>query len=232
MNLPSDPGCMYWLAAGLTCLCRSSTLTTMRTGLRLSKKAALDSCRPTTSRCHHMSKITSHTIALLTPCCSWFHGKIARVAAEQLLLNCNKEGAFLLRESESTPGDFSLSVRVNNRTGIHVQHFKVLRDDAGKYFLWVVKFNSLNELCNYHKTSSVRCVAALLTCCDANNMAADLKISFSSSPCHGAASRKVLLLRLLQGLLLLYQLLPQHPLVLLPRPLLRLHRAQLRLLVG
>lgn len=38
---------------------------------------------------------------------------------------------------------------------MHVQHFKVLRDDAGKYFLWVVKFNSLNELVNYHKTSSV-----------------------------------------------------------------------------
>lgn len=45
--------------------------------------------------------------------------------------------------------------RVHNRTGIHVQHFKILRDETGKYFLWVVKFNSLNELINYHKTSSV-----------------------------------------------------------------------------
>jgi growth factor receptor-binding protein 2 len=36
-----------------------------------------------------------------------------------------------------------------------VQHFKVLRDGAGKYFLWVVKFNSLNELVDYHRTSSV-----------------------------------------------------------------------------
>lgn len=32
-----------------------------------------------------------------------------------------------------------------------VQHFKVLRDGTGKYFLWVVKFNSLNELVNYHR---------------------------------------------------------------------------------
>ncbi len=47
---------------------------------------------------------------------------------------------------------------MHNATGIHVQHFKVLRDDAGKYFLWVVKFNSLNELIQYHKTSSVRSV--------------------------------------------------------------------------
>lgn len=36
-----------------------------------------------------------------------------------------------------------------------VQHFKVLRDGAGKFFLWVVKFNSLNELVEYHRTSSV-----------------------------------------------------------------------------
>eukprot|EP00035_Acanthoeca_spectabilis_P020277 m.432017 g.432017 ORF g.432017 m.432017 type:complete len:247 (-) comp17381_c0_seq1:74-814(-) len=85
----------------------------------------------------------------------WFHGQIKRVTAEQTLLNCPQEGAFLFRESESTPGGFSLSVRVHNRTGIHVQHFKILRDETGKYFLWVVKFNSLNELINYHKTSSV-----------------------------------------------------------------------------
>ena len=36
-----------------------------------------------------------------------------------------------------------------------VQHFKVLRDQNGKFFLWVVKFNSLNELVDYHRTSSV-----------------------------------------------------------------------------
>ena len=36
-----------------------------------------------------------------------------------------------------------------------VQHFKVLRDGAGKYFLWLVKFNSLNELIEYHRSSTV-----------------------------------------------------------------------------
>jgi len=85
----------------------------------------------------------------------WMHGKISRSDAEQTLLQSSDDGAYLFRESESAPGGFSLSVRVNNRQGVHVQHFKVLRDDAGKYFLWVVKFNSLNELVNYHKTASV-----------------------------------------------------------------------------
>jgi growth factor receptor-binding protein 2 len=31
----------------------------------------------------------------------------------------------------------------------------VLRDAQGKFFLWVVKFNSLNELVEYHRTASV-----------------------------------------------------------------------------
>ena len=61
------------------------------------------------------------------------------------------EGAFLIRVSESSPGDFSLSVKCSDG----VQHFKVLRDAQGKFFLWVVKFSSLNELVEYHRTSSV-----------------------------------------------------------------------------
>ena len=89
----------------------------------------------------------------------------------------------MVRVSESSPGDFSLSVKC----GDGVQHFKVLRDAQGKkyksgnyrntnrkkkctmpishdnvidiilgkFFLWVVKFNSLNELVEYHHSASV-----------------------------------------------------------------------------
>eukprot|EP00730_Choanoeca_flexa_P013487 TRINITY_DN5374_c0_g1_i3.p1 TRINITY_DN5374_c0_g1~~TRINITY_DN5374_c0_g1_i3.p1 ORF type:complete len:195 (+),score=29.84 TRINITY_DN5374_c0_g1_i3:205-789(+) len=85
----------------------------------------------------------------------WFHGRIKRVDAEQILLKAGAEGAYLFRESETAPGTFSLSVRVSNASGVQVQHFKILRDDSGKYFLWVTKFNCLNELINYHKSSSV-----------------------------------------------------------------------------
>ena len=51
---------------------------------------------------------------------------------------------------------FSLSLSLlNPRYQDAVQHFKVLRDGAGKYFLWVVKFDSLNQLISYHRTTSV-----------------------------------------------------------------------------
>ena len=49
----------------------------------------------------------------------------------------------------------SSHIILSSRFGGGVQHFKVLRDGAGKYFLWVVKFNSLNQLVEYHRTSSV-----------------------------------------------------------------------------
>ncbi|XP_071814565.1 growth factor receptor-bound protein 2-like isoform X1 [Apostichopus japonicus] len=81
----------------------------------------------------------------------WFFGKISRKRAEDMLLQELHNGAFLMRESESCQGDFSLSVKFKDR----VQHFKVLRDGAGKYFLYVVKFRSLNELVEYYRTSSV-----------------------------------------------------------------------------
>ncbi|MCL4136561.1 UNVERIFIED_CONTAM: hypothetical protein GTU68_017217 [Idotea baltica] len=92
-------------------------------------------------------------ISLLTPSPfppSWYYGRITRADAEKLLSN-KHEGAFLVRISESSPGDFSLSVKCVDG----VQHFKVLRDAHGKFFLWVVKFNSLNELVEYHRSASV-----------------------------------------------------------------------------
>jgi growth factor receptor-binding protein 2 len=81
----------------------------------------------------------------------WFLSKITRTDSEVLLHKQTQDGAFLVRESETSPRDFSLSVRFQN----DIQHFKVLRDNAGAYFLWVMKFPSLNELINYHRTSSV-----------------------------------------------------------------------------
>ncbi|KAK3601815.1 hypothetical protein CHS0354_041730 [Potamilus streckersoni] len=89
---------------------------------------------------------------------NWWVGAMKRVEAENMLLQKNDrgecmqpDGAFLVRKSESEPGQFSISVKFHDQ----VQHFKVLRDQAGKYFLWVVKFNSLNELVDYHRTTSV-----------------------------------------------------------------------------
>ncbi|NWI94793.1 GRAP protein, partial [Pitta sordida] len=81
----------------------------------------------------------------------WYAGRISRQLAEKRLLRINRQGAFLIRDSESTPGEFSISVNY----GKDVQHFKVLRERNGKYFLWEEKFNSLNELVDFYRTTTI-----------------------------------------------------------------------------
>nr|XP_036880732.1 growth factor receptor-bound protein 2-like [Manis javanica] len=81
----------------------------------------------------------------------WFFGKIPRAKAEELLGKQRQDGAFLVRESESAPGQLALSVRCGNA----VQHFRVRRAAAGEYFLWAERFSSLKELVDYHRSTSV-----------------------------------------------------------------------------
>ncbi|NXP60469.1 GRAP protein, partial [Chloropsis cyanopogon] len=81
----------------------------------------------------------------------WYAGRISRHLAEERLLQRDHPGAFLIRDSESAPGEFSLSVNY----GKHVQHFKVLRERNGKYFLWEEKFNSLNELVDFYRMTTI-----------------------------------------------------------------------------
>ncbi|KAF3846890.1 hypothetical protein F7725_003968, partial [Dissostichus mawsoni] len=79
----------------------------------------------------------------------WFFGKIPRAKAEEMLNKQRHDGPSS-SERARAHRETSLSLFGND-----VQHFKVLRDGAGKYFLWVVKFNSLNELVDYHRSTSV-----------------------------------------------------------------------------
>lgn len=81
---------------------------------------------------------------------SWYLGRISRAAAEQVLSSCH-QGAFLVRLSESSPTDFSLSVNCTQS----VQHFRILTDENYNYFLWKRKFTSLNELIDYYRTETV-----------------------------------------------------------------------------
>ncbi|XP_072838605.2 GRB2-related adapter protein [Pogona vitticeps] len=81
----------------------------------------------------------------------WYSGKISRQEAEKILLKRRFRGAFLLRESESSPGDFSISVN----SGEQVLHFKVLREKNGRYHLWDEKFNSINELVDFYRTTTI-----------------------------------------------------------------------------
>uniref|UniRef100_A0A6J0V0S4 Tyrosine-protein kinase n=1 Tax=Pogona vitticeps TaxID=103695 RepID=A0A6J0V0S4_9SAUR len=82
----------------------------------------------------------------------WFFGPIKRADAEkQLLYPDNQEGAFLIRESESQRGEFSLSVW----DGDAVKHYRIRRKDSGGFFVTSRKaFPTLNELVKHYSSSS------------------------------------------------------------------------------
>lgn len=96
----------------------------------------------------HEGFVPRNYIERRTP--GWFHESITRQAAEEIL-KARDVGAFVIRGSQSSPGDFSISVRHE----VDVQHFKVMKDGKGSYFLWAEKFPSLNQLVEFYKTTSI-----------------------------------------------------------------------------
>ncbi|XP_061761718.1 GRB2-related adaptor protein 2-like [Nerophis ophidion] len=80
----------------------------------------------------------------------WFQERLTRSAAEQLL-SSQDVGYFVIRGCQSSLGNFSISVKHES----DVQHFKVIRDRKGHYFLWLEMFTSLNKLVDFYKTSSI-----------------------------------------------------------------------------
>ena len=80
---------------------------------------------------------------------SWFFGAIKRDDAEKLLMQpFNKYGSFLVRNSQSTSGDYSLSIRDMD----NVRHYRIRRLDDGGFYLATRKvFKTIPELVQYYE---------------------------------------------------------------------------------
>ncbi|XP_061427574.1 tyrosine-protein kinase ABL1 isoform X2 [Lethenteron reissneri] len=77
---------------------------------------------------------------------AWYHGPISRSAAEYLL-SSGINGSFLLRESESSPGQLSISLRCEGR----VYHYRINTASDGKvYVTSESRFGTLAELVHHH----------------------------------------------------------------------------------
>lgn len=96
----------------------------------------------------HEGFVPQNYIEVNTP--RWYQEDANRSVAENLL-RLRDVGEFVIRGCQSSPGEFSISVKHEN----DVQHFKVMRDNKGQYFLWAEKFTSLNKLVEFYKTSSI-----------------------------------------------------------------------------
>ncbi|KAM4860370.1 tyrosine-protein kinase ABL2 isoform 3-T3 [Thomomys bottae] len=79
---------------------------------------------------------------------SWYHGPVSRSAAEYLLSSLIN-GSFLVRESESSPGQLSISLRYEGR----VYHYRINTTTDGKVYVTAEsRFNTLAELVHHHST--------------------------------------------------------------------------------
>jgi fyn-related kinase len=79
-------------------------------------------------------------------------GKLKRADADkQLMMSFNQFGSFLIRDSETTAGDFSLSIRDRER----VRHYRIKRLENGTFFVTRrVTFETIQDLVTYYRSQS------------------------------------------------------------------------------
>ncbi|XP_064555476.1 tyrosine-protein phosphatase corkscrew isoform X2 [Drosophila montana] len=77
----------------------------------------------------------------------WFHGNLSGKEAEKLILERGKNGSFLVRESQSKPGDFVLSVRTDDK----VTHVMIRWQDKKYDVGGGESFATLSELIEHYK---------------------------------------------------------------------------------
>ncbi|XP_072252832.1 cytoplasmic protein NCK2a isoform X1 [Leuresthes tenuis] len=80
----------------------------------------------------------------------WYYGNITRHQAECVLNEKGEEGNFLIRDSESSPNDFSVSLKAAGKN----KHFKVKLSD-GVYCIGQRRFSSMDELVEHYKKAPI-----------------------------------------------------------------------------
>ncbi|KTF76140.1 hypothetical protein cypCar_00031023 [Cyprinus carpio] len=110
----------------------------------------------------------------------WYFGKMGRKDAErQLLAQNNPRGTFLIRESETTKGAYSLSIRDwDDAKGDHVKHYKIRKLDNGGYYITTrTQFDTVQELVvHYTERAAGLCCRLIGSCRRGMPKLADLSV--------------------------------------------------------
>ncbi|XP_035285277.1 tyrosine-protein kinase Fgr isoform X1 [Anguilla anguilla] len=98
----------------------------------------------------------------------WYFGKMGRKDAErQLLGQGNPRGTFLIRESETTKGAYSLSIRDwDDGKGDHVKHYKIRKLDNGGYYITTrTQFDTVPQLVEHYTERAAGLCCRLIGSC-------------------------------------------------------------------
>lgn len=108
----------------------------------------------------------------------WFFGKIKRSDAEKKLLQIgNQTGTYLIRESESQPGNYSLSVR----DGDSVKHYRIRKVDTGGYYIAPrAMCTSLDDLVHHYKQDADGLCCRLTVCCPKSDTPVTAGLSYNT----------------------------------------------------
>uniref|UniRef100_A0A8C5I8H2 Tyrosine-protein kinase n=2 Tax=Gouania willdenowi TaxID=441366 RepID=A0A8C5I8H2_GOUWI len=110
----------------------------------------------------------------------WYFGKLGRKDAERQLLSAgNLRGTYLIRESETTKGAFSLSIRDwDDVKGDHVKHYKIRKLDSGGYYITTrAQFDTLQQLVqHYSDRAAGLCCRLVVPCHKGMPRLADLSV--------------------------------------------------------
>eukprot|EP00117_Sycon_ciliatum_P006401 scpid79620/ scgid9951/ Cytoplasmic protein NCK1; NCK adaptor protein 1 len=80
----------------------------------------------------------------------WFHGKMSRNQCEGLLARA-RDGDFLVRESESKAGDYSISMKSPGK----IKHFRIQSLPGGQYGIGPRKFTQIEELVDHYTKAHI-----------------------------------------------------------------------------
>lgn len=87
----------------------------------------------------------------------WFHGKMGRQEAAAILKNANASGTFLVRESESKQGEYSLSVIHED----YVKHYHIKNGPVECFINERHRFPNMEKLIEYHRLNAGGLIARL-----------------------------------------------------------------------
>ncbi|XP_051497610.1 ras GTPase-activating protein 1-like isoform X4 [Apus apus] len=81
----------------------------------------------------------------------WFHGKISKQEAYNLLMTVGQVCSFLVRPSDNTPGDYSLYFR----TSENIQRFKICPTSSNQFMMGGRYYNSIAEIIEHYRKEQI-----------------------------------------------------------------------------
>ncbi|XP_057206192.1 ras GTPase-activating protein 1 isoform X2 [Triplophysa rosa] len=81
----------------------------------------------------------------------WYHGKINKQEAYNLLMTVGQVCSFLVRPSDNTPGDYSLFFRTNE----NIQRFKISPTPNNQYMMGGRYYNSVDDIIEHYRKEQI-----------------------------------------------------------------------------